>query len=122
MYNSNFWQRLCKIIKHPWFEYGVDAVLVFNALLLLVESAEALSGEAVQRDGDISDKVRYYNAVWPMLPLLAGLADVVTIIRTLSNLFLHSVLPSVGTAPTRNDCQGYCRTPHKSGWIQAFLR
>ncbi|CAM9172126.1 unnamed protein product [Ectocarpus fasciculatus] len=62
LYDSSFWQRLCKIIKHPWFEYGVDAVLVLNALLLLVESAEALSGEAVERDGDISETNAWLRA------------------------------------------------------------
>ncbi|CAM9538707.1 unnamed protein product [Ectocarpus sp. 12 AP-2014] len=62
LYNSSFWQRLCKIIKHPWFEYGVDAVLLLNALLLLVESAEALSGEDVERNGGVSEKDAWLQA------------------------------------------------------------
>eukprot|EP00903_Cladosiphon_okamuranus_P012927 g12070.t1 len=57
LFYSGFWQRLCEVIKHPWFEYGVDVVLIVNAILLLVESAEALSGEKIHgREDDISAK------------------------------------------------------------------
>lgn len=49
---------MCDVIRHPWFEYGVDVVLIVNAILLLMESAEALSGENIQGgDDDVSVQV-----------------------------------------------------------------
>ncbi|CAN0485791.1 unnamed protein product, partial [Scytosiphon promiscuus] len=45
-YDTRFWQGLCKIVKHSWFELGVDAVLIINAILLVMQSAEALTGES----------------------------------------------------------------------------
>ena len=47
VYRTSFWQGVCKVIRHPWFEYGVDAVLILNSVLLVLESAEALSGTPV---------------------------------------------------------------------------
>lgn len=45
------------MIKHPWFEYGVDLVLVLNSILLMVESAEALSGHGALKPGHTGTQV-----------------------------------------------------------------
>ncbi|CAN0272717.1 unnamed protein product, partial [Hapterophycus canaliculatus] len=63
-HDSGFWQRLCKIVKHSWFEYGVDAVLIINAIVLVIQSAEALSGRSnPQGDDGVSAKTHGLNSV-----------------------------------------------------------
>ncbi|CAN0371615.1 unnamed protein product, partial [Laminaria digitata] len=55
VYFSDWWRGLCKVIKHPWFEYGVDVVLILNSILLVMESASALSGtSSLKSDAHVS--------------------------------------------------------------------
>jgi len=50
LFKSIGYQRFSKIVKSDWFEYGIDFVLVLNAVVIGIQSFPELSGQNVVLD------------------------------------------------------------------------
>lgn len=50
LFISDRYQAFCRVVQSSWFEYGVDAVLVLNAIVIGIQSYPELSGQEVDLD------------------------------------------------------------------------
>jgi two pore calcium channel protein len=65
IYNSQWYQRLCDIVKSSQFEAVVDIILVLNAAIIGIQDYPMLSGQDVATDPKYHDG--YIDTVWESL-------------------------------------------------------
>jgi two pore calcium channel protein len=65
IYGSNWYQRLCRFVRSMSFEDAIDAVLVFNAVVIAIQDYPELAGHDVTRDAHYYDG--YIDTVWEQI-------------------------------------------------------
>lgn len=65
IYNSQWYQHLCNIVKSSQFEAIVDIILVLNAAIIAIQDYPMLSGQDVATDPKYHDG--YIDTVWESL-------------------------------------------------------
>ena len=68
IYNSNWYQSLCKMVKSNGFELIVDVILVLNAAIIGIQDYPILSGQDVTADPKYEDG--YIDTVWESMETL----------------------------------------------------
>lgn len=76
VYESDGWQRFCRFVKAPRFDYVVDVILVLNAVVVGIQSWPELSSEVVVHidqkywDGSIDTAWEVIEAIFTLIYVL----------------------------------------------------
>ena len=77
VYHSGWWQKICAFVNSAIFEYGIDLVLVLNAVVIGIQSYPELSGADVTMDPHYNDG--YIDTVWELMETVFTLVYVLEV-------------------------------------------
>lgn len=65
IYHTKWYQGFCSVIRSSAFEYGIDCILLLNAVIIAIQSYPQLSGQKVAIDSHYSDG--NIDTVWELM-------------------------------------------------------
>lgn len=78
MYQSHWWQSVCTFVNSTTFEYGIDFILLLNAVIIAIQSYPELSGGDVTMDPHYNDG--YIDTVWELMETIFTMVYVLEVI------------------------------------------
>ena len=84
LFASHWYQSFCTFVRSAGFEYGVDIILLLNAVVIFLQSYPELAGQDVELDPHYSDG--YIDTVWELMEsIFTGLYIVEVCIKVMVN-------------------------------------